>query len=81
VNAAYAHERAAASGVDFRQLLDNLADGVSALDAQVRGFPFRVIRESDIAGAERSLQLLRGLLGELRAHVTPQGAPAPDRAA
>lgn len=66
--------RRAAKPVDQRTVIDNLADGVASLDAQIRSMPFRVLREENILAAERTLTLLRGLLSELRAHVTAKGS-------
>jgi len=68
--------RRAARPVDARMIVDNLADGVAALDAQVRSMPFQVLTEARIDAVERNLQLLRGLCGELRACVSKEGTPA-----
>ena len=67
--------RAAKRCGDARGVLDNIADGVAALDALVHSLAFCVIREEKIAAIEHNLQLLRGLCSELRAHVTPTEAP------
>ncbi len=66
--------RRAASPIDARQIVDNIADSVANLDAQIRSFPFQRITDEKIAAAERNVTLIRGMLAELRAQITPRGA-------
>jgi len=63
--------RRAARPRDARSVLDNIADGVAQLDAQVHSLAFQTITEQRVAALERNVQLLRGLCGELRAHAEP----------
>lgn len=61
---------------DRRAILDNIDAGVTALLAQVAGWPFVVLRESHLVGAERSLVALQGLLIELREFVPAESERA-----
>lgn len=61
--------RRAAQPRDRRAIIDNIDAGVTALLAQVSGWPVTFLRESHLIGAERSLVALQGLLIELREFV------------
>lgn len=61
---------------DQGAVIDNLIDGVSSLHAQVASMPHVYLREHHLAAVERTLALLRGLVSELRALVTPTAGGA-----
>ena len=66
--------RRAARTRDSRAVIDNVIDSAATLHAEVCGWPFRVIRESTIAGLERQLEATQALLIELRGFVPQDGA-------
>ncbi len=68
--------RRAAQPRDRRAIIDNIDAGVTALLAQVSGWPVTHLREAHIIGAERSLVALQGLLIELREFVPVDGRGA-----
>jgi len=58
---------------DARSVIDNITAGADMLAAEVHGWPFRIVREGTIQGAERQLIAMLELLVELRGHV--EGGP------
>lgn len=61
--------RRAVRTTDARSIVANIADGIAALDAQIRSLPFQTITEERIAAAERNVRFILGSLAELRAQL------------